>query len=431
MKYFITRYRPSLKIILLAVISSYFQPAFGFGWVERSRDQFGKDPSYFLYPIVIDIPGLGSSAGLGSTILNMDESDLDFSGFVLRGDFDVTGGTFLNYHILKNTLLFDVGFYDFEAAVISYDRGINSNKDSYIIPRLNGRFLETQLSWTMFDRHLESFLKFGIGKQQVTEVLDSEEQEFKSVDDAKRDQQQISLGFRFDNTSDRLHPKIGYRLEMAIKMPKNSDYLISDYVVADYNATVYFPFRKHDTLAFNFFRSDAHITSEVTASASELKAARGLGCATSFPANSPELKDCEATETSRINQIIAHNKYGTASSLGGTQRLRSFANNRFYAGHSMFYGVEYRLNLNDDRKPFDFYIARGIRTGLQLAFFAEQGSVAERTSDLFDTLKTSYGVGFRVILTGVVLRADYSNGTEGDEFLLFIDYPWSLLSIDS
>ena len=100
------------------------------------------------------------------------------------------------------------------------------------------------------------------------------------------------------------------------------------------------------------------------------------------------------------------NEYGTASSLGGTQRLRSFENNRYYAGNALFYDVEYRWNLTDEYTPFNYYVAKGIRTGLQLAFFSEQGSVSDKFNDLLKKRRTSYGVGFRLILSGVIIRAD-------------------------
>ena len=124
----------------------------------------------------------------------------------------------------------------------------------------------------------------------------------------------------------------------------------------------------------------------------------------------PGRDQCLATEASQINERIAQNRYGTATSLGGTQRLRSFDGNRFYAGHTISYGMEYRLNLTDERTPFNIVIAKGIRTGIQLAFFAERGTVFDSWSDQWKNMKTSYGTGLRVVLSGVIIRADASRG---------------------
>jgi len=412
-------------IILIAIsllISFFFlgnAKASVFEWEPRTRNQFGNEHSHFVYPIVIDLPGVGVSSGIGTTILNANESDVDFTGFVLRGDFDVTGGTFLNYHLLKNRLLFDVGFYHFEAAVTQFRRGIDSSSNDFIIPRFRGKFAESQLTWTFNQRHLETFIHVLSGTQQTTQILDSNEHPYPVADDSSSNEQISTLGLRIDNSNDLLHPRKGYRFDLALKIPKNSDPLHSSYVVSDYNATWYIPMRKRDVLAFNIFRSDAHVTNEVKEDFASLRQSRGLNCAPSDTA-------CIQTETDYINQLIAQNQYGTATSLGGLQRLRSYPNARYYAGHSMSYGMEYRLSFNNVKNPFNYYIAKGVKTGLQIAFFAEQGSVAERSKELFDNIKSSYGVGFRLILTGVVLRADYANGSDGEEFTVFFDYPWKL-----
>jgi hypothetical protein len=35
------------------------------------------------------------------------------------------------------------------------------------------------------------------------------------------------------------------------------------------------------------------------------------------------------------------------------------------------------------------------------------------------------------VLSGVAIRADLANGSEGTEFILFINYPWSMFSVDN
>ena len=93
--------------------------------------------------------------------------------------------------------------------------------------------------------------------------------------------------------------------------------------------------------------------------------------------------------------------------------------------------MEYRWNLTDEHTPFDIFIARGIRTGVQLAAFWERGMVADKWSDVFDHYRTSYGLGFRLILSGVVIRLDLADGDEGLQSQLFITYPWSMFSVDN
>lgn len=418
------------KTFLLLCLAgiSMVENAFAFDWQERRRDQFGRDFSYFVYPIAGDIPGLGSAAGIGATVLNINDSDLDFTGFNVQGDFDAAGYTFLDYHIIKNRLILDAGYYNFNVAPVQYSRGIDSSEDQYVLPKVEGKYFMAQLTLSFFQRQLEAYIRTRNGRQRLLQVLDENGNEFAAVDTSERSVADYTLGTTLDNTDDRLDPRAGYRLEFAVTGYKNNDSLSSDFFIADYNITGYMPFRRWDTLVFNVFASRAHLRHRVDVDFATLQQERGLGCSDLPPG--PDQDNCLATESDYINEQLAYNKYGAATALGGTQRLRSFANGRFYAGQSFFYGVEYRLNLTDERVPFDWYVAKGIRTGIQLAFFAEQGSVADHTHDLFDTMKTSVGVGFRLVLTGVIIRADYATGNDGSEFILFINYPWSMFSVD-
>jgi hypothetical protein len=93
-----------------------------------------------------------------------------------------------------------------------------------------------------------------------------------------------------------------------------------------------------------------------------------------YPAG-PDLDSCQSAEANLLAGQLENNRSGTATPLGGTQRLRSYDNGRFYAGQALFYGVEYRWNLTDERTPFNIYLAKGVRTGIQLAAFWERGMV--------------------------------------------------------
>jgi outer membrane protein assembly factor BamA len=232
-----------------------------------------------------------------------------------------------------------------------------------------------------------------------------------------------------DYTDDRLDPRAGLRLEVAQKTPTIEQDFLSQYTVTDYNVTGYIPVRKWDTIALNVFVSDARVTKKGLTDFAALQQVAGLGC-DAYPPG-PAQDQCKITEAEHLSQQIAANEHGTATSLGGTQHLRAFPNGRFYAGHALFYGAEYRWNLTDERTPFDIFIARGVRTGLQLAFFAEKGGVADDPAELSKHLRSSYGMGFRVVLSGVILRADYATGEEGNVFQLFINYPWGMFSVDN
>ena len=134
---------------------------------------------------------------------------------------------------------------------------------------------------------------------------------------------------------------------------------------------------------------------------------------------------CLDEQEAEVKDRIAENRHGTASTLGGTQRLRSFASNRFYAAHALFWGTEMRWNLTEEFSPFDYGVAKGVRTGVQTALFFEQGTVADTIKALNYEVKTSYGVGLRLIIaSSFVVRLDLAGGDEGWQPTLIFDYPW-------
>jgi len=57
--------------------------------------------------------------------------------------------------------------------------------------------------------------------------------------------------------------------------------------------------------------------------------------------------------------------------------------------------------------------------------------VAENTAELLKDGRQSYGVGLRLLLSGVVLRLDLAAGSEGQQTQIFITYPWSMFSVDN
>ncbi len=395
---------------------------------DRRKDQFGKDFGYYLYPIAGEIPGLGTASGFGASVLNMAESDTDFTGYYVRGDFEATGAAILDYHILKQRLVFDVGYNDYLVAPTVYDRGMDSDPDDAIYPKAEGKYLLGQLTLTFDQRRYELFARYLTGRERLHEVLDSDGEAFAGTDTDWDSGYFISLGGALDLTDDRLDPRKGIRFEFSSRLPNQREEDYSEYFVNDYNLTAYWPMRRWDTLAFNLFHSRAHVTREGLTDYTLLQQRHGLNCSQYPPGSSYEA--CVRTENKFLTGLLANNRYGTASSLGGTQRLRSYDNGRFYAGQALFYGVEYRWNLTDERTPFDIIIAKGVRTGIQLAAFWERGMVADHFSDLWQDGVNSYGIGARLVLSGVIIRFDLADGDEGIQSQLFITYPWSMFSVD-
>ncbi len=413
------------RIMLLLLISS---TSFA-DVVERRRDQFGRDFGYYTYPIVGEVPGLGRAVGVGASVLNMGGTDTDFTGYYVRGDIKATGAALLDYHVVPKRLIFDIGYNDYRVAATSYSRGIDSSSTDIIRPKVEGMYLLGQMTLTFDERRYEVFARALDGRNRLIEVLDKNGQAFSGVDTRWRTGYFYSLGGSLDLTDDRLDPRDGTRFEFSSRLPHRRNDDESEYFVNDYNFTNYFPMRRWDTLVVNLFYSRALVTHKGITDYALLQQRYGLNC-NQYPAG-PNRDACQATEAKFLAGKQADNQYGTAQALGGTQRLRSYDNGRFYAGQSLSYGVEYRWNLTDERTPFNIYMAKGIRTGIQLAAFWERGMVANEFGQLFKNGRESYGVGARVVLSGVIIRFDVARGREGSQSQLWITYPWSMFSVDN
>ncbi len=413
------------SVLMLTMVSTA-----GFAKViERRKDQFGRDFAYYIYPIVGEIPGMGKATGLGVSVSNIGGGDTDVTGYYVRGDIKATGLALLDYHILPQRLIFDVGYNDYRITTTSYGVGANSDPTNVIHPKIEGRYLLGQLTLTFDERRYEMFVRMLDGHNRLIEVLDNNNQAYSGLDTSWKSGIYYSLGGSIDLTDDRLDPRKGARFEFSSRLPHSTNAYESEYYVNDYNFTGYVPTRKWDTLVFNLFYSRAHVTRQGTTDYATLQQQQGLNC-DQYPAG-PDRDTCLSAEASLLSGKLENNRYGTATALGGTQRLRSYDNWRFYAGQALFYGVEYRWNLTDERTPFDIYLARGIRTGIQLAAFWEQGMVANEFGQLFKSKHDSYGIGARLILSGVVIRFDLAKGDEGTQSQLFITYPWSMFSVDN
>ena len=130
-------------------------------------------------------------------------------------------------------------------------------------------------------------------------------------------------------------------------------------------------------------------------------------------------------EISQKGKNIKFNSNNSGGILGGTERLRSYVGGRYSGAHVESRGAEFRWNLSDEKTAFDWYFIKDIRTGFQLAFFYEEGTVANKATELWQEKRTSAGIGTRVVTSsGFVYRLDFATGQEGGSTIVIFDYPW-------
>jgi len=190
----------------------------------------------------------------------------------------------------------------------------------------------------------------------------------------------------------------------------------------DANLTAYIPLLNNSTWVFNYFESDAHVTRQ--GEIDRNKVVQDLGLLLCQAGD----KECVAAREQMIDQTVAENKYGSAATLGGNSRLRSFISMRYRGTHTRFWGTEFRWNLTDEKTKFNIWLMEDLRTSFQFAFFHEYGTIADQEEDLYEEIRHSTGIGVRAIMgSGLVYRLEYAVGEEGGQFTLFFGYPWDFL----
>jgi len=402
----------------------YSSMCFSFDLIpERRQDQNPTEPAHLVVPLPYNKPGIGGGVVLLGTLTNVAETTADISAVFVGGEAE---GTILNgseIPLYSDVLFLNFSLQDIDKATVNnYSiRGIgNSVKNDFTILNLSvANETDVGLNLTFYERRLNFNYSYKKFEYQIDAIRDNSGalitrlgQPFVNSGDSEK------LGFSVDLTDDYLDARKGFRLDVAYQVHKAVSIKQPDFYTIDFNLLGYIPMLGTDTLVLNYYQSDAHVRRKGNTDPTSIRAELNSNCAANDTV-------CLTTEQSLVDNYIKARTYGTSSSLGGDLRLRSFPQSRYQGAHTAFAGIEYRWNISQEVKPFDYFIWKDVRTGVQVAFFAEVGSVSETPSTLWNEKRYSVGTGFRLIAaSGAVYRADIATGDEGSELIVIFDYPW-------
>ena len=393
---------------------------------DRRAEQFPTEPGYLVLPLPYSMPGLGEGIFWMGHFTNAFETTADITAIYATGDVK---GPLINLGevpIIPNFLLFDGFASNLNSASINIYpfRGMTTGKDDYILVELNKvQEKNAQLTATLFDRRLNLYTGMYTGDVAVIAFRDAEGNLIQEFDTPMELQFKSSFyGAQLDITDSFQDPRKGFRMKtMRTSFPAASS-IESDVDTVDYNLQAYIPVGKISALVVDYYQSDATVTREGVTDPAAVQAEVEAQSKGRCEADSAV---CEAAVAAQVQNTIDGRKNGTATSLGGRDRLRAYPQGRFAGGHMAFYGVEFRWNLTEETTPFDYFIWKDVRTGIQWAFFAETGTVSETSEELWDQTRNAYGTGIRLVTaSGSVYRADLGFGDEGSEQTVFFFYPW-------
>jgi len=411
------------KTISFICCMAFSAPAFSmdFEWMpERRKNQFPNESAHLFVPLPYSYPGIGEGFFLIANMANLGETTADVAIIGIVGDATGTVIHSDEIPLIDKQLLLQVQLQNINRAVVNnYDiRGMNGASDYNLLDITRADENVIQLKHTSMDRRLNFFVSYRDANFALDAIRESDGAIIQQLSESyTSSESNTSLGFSLDFTDDYLDPKRGVRFELTYAdAPSKSD-TDPDYYRLDYNALFYIPFSENDVLVANFYQSDAHVKSIGNTDTAVIQSELNLQCGTD--------PQCLQVEQQLIKSTIDARTNGTATSLGGLNRLRSYPDGRFQGGHMAFIGAEYRWNMVDENTPFNYLFWKDVRTGKQIAFFAEAGSVAETAGDVWDEYRTSVGVGLRLVTaSGSVYRADFAKGDEGTELAVFFFYPW-------
>lgn len=411
--------RSGWKLLLVALLALAFAaPA---GAIERRKDQFPTEFSYLVVPLPYSLPGIGEGFFVPFYFSNIADTTTDAYGLAILGDAKGKDFGVEELPLIRNHLLLEV-FYEFidVATVNQYPtRGMDSSADDYFLVEVDkADSFEQGLALTLFERRFTLGYLQGGQAIEVVRLRDKDGNVTKELSPPYTAESRWRTVYVLgDYTDDFQDPRRGVRLLASWTDSPNVASDAADFYKRNVSLTGYLPVGRLNTLALNYFRSDAYVRRPGETNLTVLKAQLGLNCGAD--------PVCLAREDELARAQLAANVNGTSESLGGRDRLRAYPQGRFQGAHTYYAAAEFRWNLTEEVTPFDYFIWKDVRTGVQLAFFYETGSVSETAATLGDLTRSDYGIGARLIAgSGAVYRGDVAWGDEGSQVTIIVNYPF-------
>ncbi|MCG8335357.1 MAG: hypothetical protein MJE63_12605 [Proteobacteria bacterium] len=393
-------------LITLIVISLFSQMAFA----QDKDTEFG----YLAFPILGRLAGIGSFYGLGLGLQNLGSSTTDITGAKTAGRLDAAGVAIQEFPLFADNVSLSAGYLQVDEMYfdISYTRAME--EDDPVTQLGQGTGAAFNIHWKGLEPGVSFNTTFASWDYQFGDYLTHIDEETIETPDLALGDLKLSffindLVFNLVNSNE--NPTSGFLVGLnATAMTSNTEFSSTN--TANYFINAYLPVLENHTWVFRVFGSDTAVSDEKSTDVDEIKTKMKVDCAKVTDAN--ERKECEDLRDSIANYLAAHNKYGTATPLGGNQMLRSYREMRFRGAHTRFLGTELRFN----------FPSTGIFSNYQFALFYERGTAADKTEDLDKEYLASYGAGFRISKGKLTFRLEGANGDEGPEWFLIAGKPW-------
>ncbi len=369
---------------------------------------------FILAPLVGRLAGIGEFYGPVIGMNNIGSSTLDIVGGKTNGRIDAAGILVGQIPLLKDTLSLSAAGVQVNKLYmdVSYTRGMEEDDPVTQVGSAQGAALV--FHWDLFKPMLNfntTLANWGYTFDSYLTHIDEETIEMPDLHLGDLESTLLINDLVFDFTDNPENPTGGLRLGINLtSLETNTEF--SGTQTANYFLNVYLPIISDHTWVFRGFGSDTAVSKEAITDVEEIKSKMKVDCDQLTQAD--QQSECENLRDSIATYLSAHNKYGTATPLGGNKMLRSFREMRFRGAHSRMLGTEFRFN----------FPSSGLVDNYQAALYYETGTVVDDLNDLNDTRVDSFGAALRFAINDLTLRLESANGDEGAEWFLIVGHPW-------
>lgn len=181
----------------------------------------------------------------------------------------------------------------------------------------------------------------------------------------------------------------------------------SDQLIMDSGAKLLSPIYGPFSFILVFMSSHAYVTSTRYDDKAAVEKALNIDC--SKASDTTQQEACNKLEASLIDYLVASNKHGTATPVGGFASARSFRELRFKAANTAFHSAELRLSLGS------LFFPNLVSNGKDASFgtFYDTAYASDDGADLWNKSVYSKGFGLNFFTGEMELQLQTSQGSFG------------------
>lgn len=217
--------------------------------------------------------------------------------------------------------------------------------------------------------NLKLNLSFGFLTQQFNSFLDENFEDVSGLNDIYiGDLALTNLNFNFvysyQQNPEGVFTERGFKIYSQLKNQlQTSNTFYSGTAKIDFNLDFHIPIVDSLSLVSRSFYSRSSVTQAKLTDEEKIRELFAINCV-----NSQEAQNCDDLVDKLVTNLAAHNEYGTATPLGGTDYLRNYSILRYKGSTSEYYAVELR---------YPFYVKKLLMEPL---LFTEQGRAFDPNS---------------------------------------------------